>query len=214
MVHVINLDPRAEEISADKTPRPLPCERLRPIRVEDNPQHLLYVSAEVKQVEVQAMKELLRRNRDLFAWIATEMPGIDPNFCCHKLVVNWPTVRPVAQRKRRFNAEKQAANAEQVRELLQAGFIQELRYAEWLANPVLVHKSNGKRRMCVDYTNLNKVCPKDPFPIPNIDRLVDSSASFRTLSFLDAYSGYNQIPLYALDQEKNNFTHANWSISL
>lgn len=130
---MIELDPKVEEVIANKVSRPLPCEKLRPIRVNDNPDHFLYVSTGAKQMEVHAIEELLRQNRDLFAWTATDMPGIDPNFYCRKLAVD-PTARPVAQRKCRFSIEKQVVVKEQVNELVQAGFILELWYAEWLAN--------------------------------------------------------------------------------
>jgi hypothetical protein len=70
-----------------------------------------------------------------------------------------------------------------------AGFIKEVFHPEWLANPVLVKKKGGKWRMCVDYTGLNKACPKVPYPLPHIDQIVDSTAGCETLSFLDAYSG-------------------------
>ena len=80
-----------------------------------------------------------------------------------------------------------------MQKLLAAGFIKEVSHPEWLANPVLVKKKNGKWRMCVDYTGLNKVCPKVPLPLPRIDQIVDSTAGCETLSFLDAYSSYHQI---------------------
>jgi len=64
---------------------------------------------------------------------------------------------------------------------------------DWLANPVLVRKKNNEWRLCVDYTNLNKHCPKDPFGLPRIDEVVDSTAGCELLSFLDCYSGYHQI---------------------
>ncbi|RDX90401.1 hypothetical protein CR513_27737, partial [Mucuna pruriens] len=69
----------------------------------------------------------------------------------------------------------------------------------------MVRKANGKWRMCTDYTDLNKVCPKDPYPLPNIDRLVDSMSRFEFLSFMDAYSGYNQIKMHSDDEEKTAF---------
>ena len=94
---------------------------------------------------------------------------------------------------------------EQVQALLEVEFIREVKYPLWLANVVLVKKSNGKWRMCTDYTDLNKVCPKDPYPLPSIDALVDASSGYRYLSFMDAYSGYNQIPMYPPDQEKTSF---------
>ena len=78
-------------------------------------------------------------------------------------------------------------------------------YPEWLANVVLVKKENGKWRMCVDFTDLNKACPKDSFPLPRIDQLVDSTARHKLLMFMDAFSGYNQIKMAEEDQEKTAF---------
>jgi hypothetical protein len=95
------------------------------------------------------------------------------------------------QRRRTFAAERNQAIAEEVERLLKAGFIWEVDYPEWLANVVLVKKSNGKWRMCVDITDLNKACPKDSFPLPRIDLLVDSMSGHELLSFMDAFSGYN-----------------------
>ncbi|RDX79202.1 hypothetical protein CR513_40405, partial [Mucuna pruriens] len=86
-----------------------------------------------------------------------------------------------------------------------AGFVREVQYPTWLANVVMVRKPNGKWRMCTDYTNLNKASPKDPYPLPSIDRLVDGVAGFALPSFMDAYSGYNQIRMHPQDEEKIAF---------
>ena len=90
-----------------------------------------------------------------------------------------------------------------VNKLLSAGFIREVYYPDWLANVVLVKKVYGKWRMCMDFTDLNKTCPKDSFPLPRIDQLVDSTAGL--LMFMDAFSGYNQIKMAEEDQEKTTF---------
>jgi hypothetical protein len=100
----------------------------------------------------------------------------------------------VKQHLHRFNDEKCKAIGEEIMKLLNAGFIREVFHPEWLANPVLVKNKNKKWRMCVDYTSLNKACPKDPFPLPRIDQVVDS------LCFLNAYSGYHQIAMCIADQ--------------
>jgi Reverse transcriptase (RNA-dependent DNA polymerase). len=89
--------------------------------------------------------------------------------------------------------------------LLAAGFIKEVLHPDWLANPVLVQKKTGQWRMCVDYTDLNKSCPKDPFGLPRIDQGVDSTAGCELLSFLDCYSGYHQIRLKESDCLKTSF---------
>ena len=95
--------------------------------------------------------------------------------------------------------------AEEVRKLLDAGFIREVYYLDWLANVVMVKKNNGKWRICVDFTDLNKACPKDSYLLPRIDTLVDSMARHELLSFMDAFSGYNQIKMKEEDQEKTSF---------
>jgi hypothetical protein len=146
----------------------------------------------------------LRRNSDVFAWSHEDMPGIDPSVIVHKLNVD-PNHRPVKQRRMTFAAERNQAVAEEVEKLLKAGFIREVDYPEWLANVVLVKKSNGKWRMCVDFTDLNKACPNDSFPLPRIDLLVDSTFGHELLTFTDAFSGYNQIYMEEADQEKIAF---------
>ena len=96
------------------------------------------------------------------------MLGISPKVIQHKLSVN-PKRRPVQQKRRGFAPERNQAVRDEVNKLLSAGFIREVYYPEWLANVALVKKANGKWRMCVDFTNLNKAYPKDSFPLPRID---------------------------------------------
>ncbi|XP_062173536.1 uncharacterized protein LOC133878998 [Alnus glutinosa] len=132
------------------------------------------------------------------------MPGIDPSIIVHRLNAD-PSFRPVRQKRRTFAPERNQAVADEVSKLLVAGFVREVDYPEWLANVVLVKKSNNKWRMCVDFTDLNKACPKDSFPLPRIDLLVDSTSGHQLLSFMDAFSGYNQIQMVEEDQEKTSF---------
>ena len=90
-------------------------------------------------------------------------------------------------------------------------FIREINYPEWISNVVLVKKANGKWKMYVDFTDLNKACPKDSFPLPKIDQLVDSTAGHGLLSFMDAVLGYNQIPMFEQDEESTTFiTNQGW----
>ena len=132
------------------------------------------------------------------------MPGISPKVIQHKLNVN-PERKPVQQRRRVFAPKRDQAVIEEVTKLLTTGFIREVYYPDWLANIVLVKKANGKWRLCVDFTDLNKACPKDSFPLPRIDQLVDSIAGHKLLTFMDAFSGYNQIRMAEEDQEKTAF---------
>jgi len=104
-----------------------------------------------------------------------------------------------------LNEERRQIIKEETWKLLSAGHIREFQYPEWLANVVLVKKANGKWRMCVDFTDLNKACPKDSYPLPSIDALVDSTSGCKLLSFLDALSGYNLIKMHPRDEYNTTF---------
>ena len=80
-----------------------------------------------------------------------------------------------------------------------------MEYPEWLANVVLVKKENEKWRLCIDFTDVNRACPKDSFPLTRIDLIVDATAGHELLSFMDAFSGYNKINMDPDDQEKTSF---------
>ncbi|KAI5313616.1 hypothetical protein L3X38_042792 [Prunus dulcis] len=141
----------------------------------------------------------------MFAWLPSDMLGIDPNIICHRLHVN-PACKPVAQKRCNFAPEQVAIIEAEIDKLLVAGFIEEISYSEWLANIVRVAKQEkGKWRVCIDYTDLNKACPKDNFPLPRIDQLVDSTSGNQLLSFVDAYSNYNQILMHEDDKAKTSF---------
>ena len=99
--------------------------------------------------------------------------------------------KPVRQKKKVFAPKRDNAIKEEVQKLTTVEFIREVYYLDWLANIVMVKKANGKWEMCVDFTNLNKACPKDSYPLPRIDQLVDSTAGHQLLSFMDAFSSYN-----------------------
>ncbi|GKV12387.1 hypothetical protein SLEP1_g23537 [Rubroshorea leprosula] len=143
-------------------------------------------------------------NKDVFAWTTDEMPGVPAELTVHKLSTD-PTRRLVVQKHRLFGLEKQAVIDEEIQKLLQAGFIRRVEYSEWVSNPVLVKKPNGKWRMCIDFTILNDACPKDPHPLPNVKKLVERAAGHERMSFLDASSGYHQVQLLLDDQEKIAF---------
>ena len=122
----------------------------------------------------------------------------------HKLAVK-PGAKPVKQKVRRQAPDRQDFIAEEIQKLLKAEFIREIWHPTWLANPVVVPKANGKKRLCIDYGDVNDACPKDPLPLPRIDQIVDSTAECARLSFLDAYAGYRQIKMAVEDEEKTAF---------
>ena len=118
------------------------------------------------------------------------MGGIDPTIITHRLNVS-PSFKSVKQKRRSFAPERQKAINEDVDKLLEVGAIREVEYPERLANVVLVKKANGKWRLCIDFTDLNRECPKDSFPLPRIDLILDATAGHELLSFMDAFSDYN-----------------------
>ena len=132
------------------------------------------------------------------------MGGINPAIITHRLNVS-PSFKPVKQKRRSFAPERQKAINEEVDKLLQASAIREVEYPEWLANVVLVKKENGKWRLCIDFTDVNRACPKASFPLPRIDLIVDATAGHELLNFMDAFSGYNQIRMDPDDQDKTSF---------
>ena len=132
------------------------------------------------------------------------MPGVPRELAEHALHGR-PEEKPVRQPLRRFSEDRRKTIGDRIAELLVSGFITEVYHPDWLANPVLVLKKDKTWRMCIDYTSLNKACPKDPFALPRIDQVIDSTPGCELLSFLDAYSGYHQIKLKKSDQEKTSF---------
>ncbi|XP_022040496.1 uncharacterized protein LOC110943047 [Helianthus annuus] len=150
------------------------------------------------------LKEFLSNNKDIFAWCPADMTGVPRDIAQHCLNIK-PSVEPVAQGRRSFSEEKAKAMDEQVTELLNAGILREVQYHTWVANPVMVQKHSGGWRMCVDFKDLNKACPKDCYVLPEIDKKVDSLASFRWKCFLDCYKGYHQVQMKKEDEDKTAF---------
>ena len=132
------------------------------------------------------------------------MTGISPTHASHKLNVA-PSAKPIRQKVRRFHPDHHLVIQTEVNNLLQNGFIRVVKYQDWLANVVVVPKKGNKWRVCVNYTDLNDACSKDSFPLPRIDQIVDASTEHGMLSFLDAFSGYHQIPMHSPEAEKTYF---------
>ena len=157
--------------------------------IGDNTEKFFQVGAKLPPQEKEELVEFLKRNIDVFAWDACDALGIDPDFVYHHLNVN-PSITSKKQSPRRPSLSAEAIR-EEVMKLKRVGAIKEVFYPEWLANTVVVKKKNGKWRVCVDFTDLNKACPKDPFPMPRIDQLVDATAGHPQMSFLDTFQGYH-----------------------
>ena len=197
-VYIDELDMR-DEVNT----RPEPSEELEPVQLDDNPEHLAYIDFRLAEDLKHLLINFLKQNKDVFAWKQEDMGRIDPAIITHRLNAS-PSFKPV-KKKRSFALERQKAINEEVGKLLQAGAIREVEYPEWLANVVLVKKANGKWRLCIDFTDINRACPKDSFPLPQIDLIIDATVGHELLSFMDAFSGYNQIRMDPDDQEKTSF---------
>ncbi|XXG78142.1 hypothetical protein AAC387_Pa08g2147 [Persea americana] len=204
-VNMAELDREAELGDVGRAPTEKSIEDLTKVNIDPaDPDRFFLVGSQLPETEKTELLSLLEENKAVFAWTPYEMPGIDPAVICHELKVD-PNHRPVLQKQRRTGVPQTEAVVEEVQKLLEAGAIREVHYPQWLANTVVVKKKTGKWRVCVDFTDLNKACPKDSFPLPKIDQLIDATAGHDRMSFLDAYRGYHQIPLYAADQEKTAF---------
>ena len=169
-----------------------PSEELEPVQLDDDPEHLAYIGSKLAEDLKNLLIHFLKQNKDVFAWKQEDMGGIDPAIITHRLNVS-PSFKLVKQKRRSFAPERQKAINEEVSKLLQAGAIREVEYPEWLANVVLVKKVNGKWRLCIVFTDVNLARPKDSFPLPRINLIVDATDGHEFLSFMDAFSGYNQI---------------------
>ncbi|KAA0052108.1 uncharacterized protein E5676_scaffold565G00210 [Cucumis melo var. makuwa] len=168
---------------------------------------------EVKEVQIGTLASeqdkldlvtLLHKFIDIFAWSYQDMPGLDTEIVTHQLPLK-PECKPIRQKLRKLKPEMLIKIKEEVKKQFDVGFLAVAKYPIWVANIVPFPKKNGKVRMCVDYRDLNRASPKDNFPLPHIDVLVDNIAEFSTFSFMDGFSGYNQIIMAPEDQEKTTF---------
>ena len=173
-------------LSENKSANEAKCEDLEKVIIGNDPERFFQIEAQLPLREKEELVGFLRRNVDVFAWNAYEAPGVDLNFICHHLNVN-PSVNPKKQPPRCSSKGHSDAVKDEVTMLKQVEAIKEVFYLEWLANTVMVKKKIGKWRVCVNFTDLNKACPKDHFPLPRIDQLVDATIGHPRMSFLDAF---------------------------
>ncbi|VFQ99526.1 unnamed protein product [Cuscuta campestris] len=168
-----------------------------------NPERKVKIGTDLREELRTEIVQVLTRYKSLFAWSVADMPGIDRSVICHRLSVLEGS-RPVRQKKRFLASDRRDFVKKEVKDLLEVGHIREVNYPEWLANVVLAPKGDTWR-MCVDYTDLNKACPMDSYPLPSPDQMVDETAGCELLSFMDAFKGYHQIFMAEDDEEKTAF---------
>ncbi|XP_057481981.1 uncharacterized protein LOC130768891 [Actinidia eriantha] len=182
-----------------------PLEEVVPIFIHpEYPDRHVLIGAELTNELRFALINFLKKNSDVFAWSQGDVPGIDPKIAMHKLFTN-PKHPPVRQKRRKFAPEQLKVIEDEVNKLIRANVVREAHYLDWLANVVVAPQKGGKWRVCVDFTDLNKACPKDSFPLPKIDLVVDATSKHELLSFMDAFSGYHHIKMYPPDIEKTSF---------
>ena len=186
------------------TTRPTPSEELEPIQLSDQLKHLVYIGSKLAEGFRSPLIRFLEQNMEVFSWKQKDMGGVNSAVITHRLNVD-PSFKSVKQKRRSFALERQKAINEEVGKLLQEKAIREVEYPEWSANIVLVKKANGKWWLYIDFTDVNRACPKDSFPLPWIDLIVDATAGHELLSFMDAFSGYNQVSIDPSNQEKTSF---------
>jgi hypothetical protein len=167
---------REKAASADQPKPTLLC--------EDIAEQKVLLGSQLSEEQEKTLIRFLFNNKDVFAWSANDLCGVN---------------------REKMSDDKAEGARNEVKRFLSAGVIREVKYLEWLANTVMVKKANGKWRMCIDFTDLNKACPKDEVPLPRIDSLVDASASSELMSLLDCYSGYHQIWMKKQDESKTSF---------
>ncbi|KAK1615573.1 hypothetical protein QYE76_021090 [Lolium multiflorum] len=150
------------------------------------------------------MIALLKEYPDCFAWDYTEMPGLDRSIIEHRLPLK-KGFRPFQQRARQMKAEILEEVKKEIEKMLNAGFIRPCRYAEWISNVVPVEKKDGRWRVAIDFRNLNSATPKDEYPMPVAETLINAAAGHKVLSFMDGNAGYNQIFMAPEDIHKTAF---------
>jgi hypothetical protein len=173
--------------------------------VEIIPGKPLYINSSLEPEQKSQVIEMLQRRFDVFAWEYADMKGIHPDRCTHHIYTN-DQIRPLRQPHQRMNPALKDIVKEELQKLLQANLIYPISDSQWVSPLVIVPKKNGKWRICVDFRELNKSTHKDYFPLPFIDQVLDTLSGKKYFSFLDGFSGYNQIQIAPEDQEKTTFT--------
>nr|GEV45686.1 reverse transcriptase domain-containing protein [Tanacetum cinerariifolium] len=147
---------------------------------------------------------ILKKNLDIFALKPSDMTGVPRSVAEHRLNIR-EGYSPVRQNKRGQAPKRAKSIQAEVQKLMEAGIMREVYYHDWLSNPVMVKKHDSSWQMCVDFKDLNKACPQDCYPLPEIDWKVESLCGYPFKCCLDAYKGYHQVQLAEPDEEKTAF---------
>ncbi|GKA57271.1 reverse transcriptase domain-containing protein [Tanacetum coccineum] len=184
--------------------KPIIEERVKVAINSEYPEQTLMIGSTLTEEGRNKLSGILLRNLDIFSWKPADMNGVPRHIAKHRLNVR-EGCSPVRQKKRGQAADRNQAIQEEVGKLVEAGIMREVHYHDWLSNLVMVKKHDDSWRMCVDFKDLNKACPKDGYPLTEIDWKVESLCKFHFKCFLDAYKGYHQIQMAREDEEKTAF---------
>ncbi|GJV82845.1 reverse transcriptase domain-containing protein [Tanacetum coccineum] len=168
------------------------------------PDQLVTIEGNLSEECKSQLRMLLKKSMDVFAWEPTDMTGVPKRIIEHPLNIN-PSIDPVTKKIRVLASDRTQVVTKEVEEWVNAGIIRSVKYPTWIANPVLVKKVDVSWRMCLDFKNLNSTCPKDYYPLPDIDGKIESVVGFWYKCFLDAYKGYHQVQMAQDDEEKTTF---------
>ncbi|GJS97272.1 reverse transcriptase domain-containing protein [Tanacetum coccineum] len=205
------------------------------VELKDLPPHLEYaflegndklpviIAKDLKNEEKAALIEVLKSHKRAIAWKLSDIKGIDPEFCTHKILME-EDYEPTVQHQRRVNPKIHDVIKKEVEKLLDAGLIYPISDSPWVSPVHCVPKKGGMTvvkndendliptrlvtgwRVCIDYRKLNEATRKDHFPLPFMDQMLERLAGNQYYCFLDGFSGYFQIPIDPKDQEKTTFT--------
>lgn len=191
-IHHVELDNRLPPFKGPKRDKEATfdqeCQTKRVPLDKHIPNQLVTISSTLNEEEEEKnLLKFLYKNKDVFAWSGSDLRGMSKDMIEHKLELD-PSIRPEKQKRPKMSGDKVMAVKVEVQRLLDANVIREVKYSTWLANTVSVKKKNDKWRICIDFTDLNKACPKDDFPLPRIDKVVDDVANSQLMSLLDCFS--------------------------
>ena len=163
-----------------------------PINISRNPSIVenVFVVADCSPEEIQICTDLFKEFRDVFSWSYEEMPGIDPKIVEHE-ITTYPDAKPVWQKLHLVNPKKAVAIKVEVEKLLKAGFIYPIHLTQGVSNPAPINKKQGAIHICTNFHDLSKACPKDNFPTPFIEQIVDECTGCEAFYFMDGFLGYN-----------------------
>ncbi|GJU40946.1 reverse transcriptase domain-containing protein [Tanacetum coccineum] len=158
------------------------------------------------------LRDLLKKYIDVFAWTSAYITGVPrvlmiggETFNTEHRINVFDHAEPIKQKKRSLALERNEVIHSQVKELIEAGILREVKYQTWVSNPMVVKKDNEKWKLRVDFTNINKACIREPHPLPAAEQKAEGLHKYRLKCFLDAYKGYHQIPIAEKDEEKTAF---------